>query len=303
MTKKALGKGLSALLGENEKEASANGPEKGLKNLPITAIYPNPSQPRTYFNQEALQELAESITTDGLIQPIIVRTDPQHSGRYIIVAGERRWRAAQIARLDTLPALVTDASEPVAVRLALIENIQRENLTPLEEAEGYKYLIVKFGYHADTLGKSIGKSRSHIANMLRLLSLPPEIKAYLEGGMLTAGHARALINAVDSVKLAHYVVENKLSVRETEQLVAAEKIPEAPHTAEETTQEQPSSSHSKASRTNAQKGQNSELTSIASSLSEKLHTSVAIFGTEQGGTIRIHYKNMEDLNKLLELLY
>ena len=229
--KRGLGRGLGALLGEVRREeplvtprteqAEGEGGEapvrrEGLTSLPVAAIEPHPEQPRRQFDEGALEELASSIAERGVIQPIIVR--PLAGGRYQLVAGERRWRAAQKAQLHEIPALVRDLDEREVTALALIENIQREDLNPIEEARAYKRLAKLEGLPHMEIARLVGKSRSHVANHVRLLNLPASVVAHLEAGRLDMGHARALIGRPDVEALAQRAVDEKLSVREVERL-------------------------------------------------------------------------------------
>jgi ParB family transcriptional regulator, chromosome partitioning protein len=211
-----LGRGLSSLLGEVAQEAPVAGSVRGgVQMMPVSSIEPHLGQPRRHFDEEALDELAASIRARGLIQPIVVRP---HGHRYQIVAGERRWRAAQKVRLHEIPVIVRDFSDGETLEVALLENIQRRDLNAIEEAEGYKRLIDEFGHTQEALGRLVHKSRSHIANLLRLLDLPPGVRALVETGELSMGHARALIGANDAEALARDVVDRGLSVRDTEKL-------------------------------------------------------------------------------------
>lgn len=214
-----LGRGLSSLLGEVAQEAPVAGgvaPARGgIQMMPVSSIEPHLGQPRRHFDEEALDELAASIKARGLIQPIVVRP---HGHRYQIVAGERRWRAAQRARLHEIPVIVRDFDDAETLEVALLENIQRRDLNAIEEAEGYKRLIGEYGHTQEALGKLVHKSRSHIANLLRLLDLPESVRQLVETGELSMGHARALIGAGDAEALAREIVERGLSVRETEKL-------------------------------------------------------------------------------------
>lgn len=216
-----LGRGLSSLLGEvirEEPVAASAERSAGIRTLPVGELEPHPEQPRRYFDEEALDELARSIEARGLIQPIVVRP---WQGRYQIVAGERRWRAAQRARLHDVPVIIREFDEAETLELALIENIQREDLNAIEEAEAYSKLIERFGHSQDALGRIVHKSRSHIANLLRLLDLPTSVRAMVADKRLSMGHARALITAPDPEGLGRQVVEGGLSVRETEKLAQA----------------------------------------------------------------------------------
>ena len=224
MVKKSrgLGRGLSALMADMNdnatSEEAATEPRRADLTVPIENVRPNPDQPRRSFTQEALQELSDSIAEKGIIQPLIVRPDPRHEGAYQIVAGERRWRAAQMAQLHEVPVLVRDFDDTEVLEVAIIENIQRADLNPVEEAMGYRQLMDRFNHTQDRLAAAMGKSRSHIANLLRLLSLPEEVQGYLRDGQLSTGHARALVGRDDAVALAREVIRKGLSVREIENL-------------------------------------------------------------------------------------
>lgn len=214
--KKGLGTGLNALFGEAEKENSEE-----IMKLPISRVEPRESQPRSNFDEASLQELADSIQEYGLIQPITVRR--LDSGYYQIIAGERRWRAARIAGLREVPVRVVEADEKLATELALVENLQREDLNPLEEALGYKKLLDEYGMTQEEAAKRVGKSRPTVTNALRLLSLAPEVQQFVEQGLLSAGHARALVGVKPEeaqIDAARSVIANGLSVRRTEQLAA-----------------------------------------------------------------------------------
>lgn len=224
--RRGLGRGLSALMAEvNLGPADATQPparaSRGEQRVPIERLVPNPDQPRRTFPAEAMAELAASIREKGVIQPLIVRDLPGASGQYQIVAGERRWRAAQAAGLHELPVLVRNLSDTEVLEVAIIENIQRANLNPVEEAAGYRQLMERFGHTQERLAEALSKSRSYIANSIRLLSLPQEVQDWLAEGKLTAGHARALITTEDPVALARQVIARGLSVRETERLAQA----------------------------------------------------------------------------------
>ena len=213
-----LGRGLSALLGDAVREEPVLPTaerSRGVQMVDVAELEPHPEQPRRSFDEGALDELARSIEARGLIQPIVVRP---HGHGYQIVAGERRWRAAQRARLHQVPVIVREFDEAETLELALVENIQREDLNAIEEAEAYKKLIDRFGHSQDALGRIVHKSRSHIANLLRLLELPSSVRDAVADGRLSMGHARALITARDPETLARAVIEKGLSVRETERL-------------------------------------------------------------------------------------
>ena len=212
--KKGLGKGLSALLGDT----------KSKTNITILKIYDikrNRLQPRKIFNQESLQELTNSIKENGVIQPIIVRKDKNLIGKFEIIAGERRWLASQNAGLHEIPVVILDVNDEKSLEFAIVENIQRQDLNAIEEAQGYQRLIDEFSYNQEKLAKFIGKSRSYIANSLRLLGLPKEVISYVESEKISAGHARSLIGLPNAMQIAQKIAENKLSVRQSENLVRA----------------------------------------------------------------------------------
>jgi len=219
---RGLGRGLSALFGEEGEaalaaaESAETGTAGGSRSVPIDLLHPNQAQPRRHYDEAALAALAQSIEQQGVLQPLVVRPHPGRSGHFEIVAGERRWRAAQRAKLDELPVLVRELDDRTTLEVALVENVQREDLTPLEEAEAYRRLMEDFGHGQAEIGQAVGKSRSHIANTLRLLGLPNPVKRMLEDGRLTAGHGRALLTARDPVGLAEAAVSGGWSVRETE---------------------------------------------------------------------------------------
>ncbi|MDE0335910.1 MAG: ParB/RepB/Spo0J family partition protein [Defluviicoccus sp.] len=226
--KSKLGRGLEALFEESGPARQApGGGGGGASRLPVSDLSPGPFQPRETFEDGAMAALIDSVRERGVIQPLIVRADPDPGaeGRYQIVAGERRWRAAQAAGLHEVPVLIQELSDAAALEVALIENIQRQDLTPVEEAEGYRRLTQEFDRTQDELSRALGKSRSHIANALRLLHLPDTVKLLLNGGGLSAGHGRALLNAPDPTAMAMEIVRGNLTVRETERLIAGETEP------------------------------------------------------------------------------
>ena len=220
--KRGLGRGLSSLLGEDE-NAAMSLPPQAISRLPIELLLPNPWQPRQIFSPEAMGNLIESVRARGVIQPILVRPSSDKPGHYQIIAGERRWRAAQSAKLHEIPVVVRQLSDSEALELALIENIQRSDLSALEEAKAYRRLMDEFNHTQEILAQTLGKSRSHIANSLRLLNLPQSVQNLIDEGKLSSGHARALITAPNPETLAEHVVANELSVRETEKLAQQTK--------------------------------------------------------------------------------
>lgn len=225
--KRGLGRGLSALMADIETPKEViDGAAVGTveRNIPIERVEPNPDQPRRDFDQDDLNDLASSIREKGIIQPLIVRTHPAGQGRFQIVAGERRWRAAQLAQIHEVPVVLREMNDTEMLEIAIIENIQRADLNPVEEALGFRQLQDRFGHTQEQLAKALGKSRSHIANLMRLLNLPEEVLKLLRDGQLSSGHARALITSEDPVGLALKVVKQGLSVREAERLAKAGKM-------------------------------------------------------------------------------
>lgn len=285
--KRNLGRGLSALLGsENEDYASLDRVRLS-KMVPIELVHPGPFQPRHNFDDEQLQALADSIRQNGILQPILVRRHPQTPNAFEIVAGERRWRAAQIARLHEVPVLIRELGDREALELAIIENVQRQDLSPLEEADGYRRLLEEFGNTQEELAKHVGKSRSHIANTLRLLNLPEGVKVLLEQGKLSAGHARALLNAKDPMALAEKVVAKGLNVRQAERLVQAEREPaKAERTA----------------KTAVSTAKDPDTVALERDLSALLGLKVTISFQGQGGALTIHYQTLEQLDDVLQRL-
>jgi ParB family chromosome partitioning protein len=285
--KRGLGRGLSALMSDVRDEAmppEGAPPRRADLRVPVENLRPNPGQPRRSFGEDALEELAASVREKGIIQPIIVREIPAGSGTYEIVAGERRWRAAQMARLHEVPVLVRDLDDSEVLELAIIENVQRADLNPVEEAQGYRQLMERFGHTQEKLAEALGKSRSHIANLLRLLTLPEEVQTYLRDGRLSAGHARALVVLDEPVALARRVVAEGLSVREVERLAKA-----APGPAE---RKPPPKPPAKDADTRALEGE----------LSANLGMKVAIEHKDGAGTVVIRFASFEELDDLCRVL-
>jgi len=287
--KRGLGRGLSALMADvNETESvAAKGPAAADQMIPIEQISPNPDQPRKQFNKDDLDDLAASIKAKGVLQPLIVRAG--RSGGYEIVAGERRWRAAQMAQLHALPVIVREFTDTEVLEVAIIENIQRADLNAAEEAVGYKQLMDKFGHTQEKMAEALGKSRSHIANMLRLVNLPRPVMELLREGELTAGHARALLPADDALALAQKVIKGGLSVRATEALVKAE---------------QSGGAKPKPTGTAAQDEKDADTKALEGDLSANLGMTVSLThkpGQEQGQLV-VKYKSLEQLDELCRLL-
>ena len=226
-----LGRGLAALFGDMPTRTAADAATDDIRRLPIDLLDPNPFQPRMNFDEDTLRDLAESIRTQGVLQPILVRPHPDVAARYQIIAGERRWRAAGISGLHEIPVVCRDLTDVDSAAAALIENLQRENLNPIEEAEGYQRLIQNFGLTHETLGVAVSKSRAHVGNIVRLLTLPETVRDEVRKGTLTLGHARAMLTLPDPARVVAEVVKKGLSVRQTERLVQrllTEKTPAKP---------------------------------------------------------------------------
>jgi len=281
-----LGRGLNALMGDLAREEPVGGTQTGaspgIRSLPVGSLTPHPGQPRRHFEESALEELAQSIAQRGLIQPIVVRP---HGTGYQIVAGERRWRAAQRARLHEVPVIVRDFDDTQTLEVALVENIQRQDLNAIEEAEAYQRLIADFGHTQDALGKLVHKSRSHIANLLRLLELPRQVQERVLHGTLTMGHARALIGAPDVEALADKVVDRGLSVRDTEKLVRASK---------------PAQRDTEGRGDGA--GRDPDLAALEHQLGDLLGLGVRVNYGPKGGTLTLSYSTLDQLDMVCQRL-
>ena len=290
---RGLGRGLSALMADvtEDKATSADAPKPADRTVPIEKIKPNPDQPRRSFDKEKLEDLAASIKEKGIIQPLIVRPAPGSDTTFEIVAGERRWRAAQMAKLHQVPVLIRDFDDTEVLEIAIIENIQRADLNPVEEAAGYSQLMDKFGHTQEKLSEVLGKSRSYIANSVRLLTLPDEVQTYLRDGRLSAGHARALITAEDPAALAREVIKKGLSVRETEALVkkAISNIFSDP-----TKKRKPSKSVEKDADTKALEGDLSANLGMTVRLDHK--------PGQEKGQLTIIYESLDQLDTLCRML-
>ena len=272
--KKGLGRGLSSLIGETKTE-------KNTSRVLISDLIRNKYQPRKTFDAESLEELTLSIKERGIIQPIIVRRSEQQKNKYEIIAGERRWLAAQNAGLHEVPVVVTEADDLKSLEFAIVENVQRHDLNAIEEAQGYQKLITEFAYDQEKVSKFIGKSRSHVANCLRLLSLPVEVIKLIEDSKLTQGHAKVLVGLENSIFIAKKIIEKKLSVRQAESLVKIFK--------------------SKRNRKNSQKDPN--LSQLELSISDKIGLNVLIKNKKNNsGTIIFNYKDLDQLNKIIEVI-
>ncbi|MCF3933987.1 ParB/RepB/Spo0J family partition protein [Acuticoccus sp. M5D2P5] len=288
-TKKRLGRGLSALLGDVPAEGhAAPAADRDPRRLPIDALRPNPANPRRSFHDEPLDELTQSIRERGIMQPLLVRRVEDH---FEIIAGERRWRAAQRAGLHEVPVLVRDVSSGEALELAIIENVQRTDLNAIEEAMGYQRLIEEFEHKQDALAKLIGKSRSHVANTLRLLNLPPSIRASVADGSLSAGHARALIGTKNPDAIAEEVIRNGLSVRATEALVSRLNRSE---------EEQAAKAAKKAKSATVD---DANTRALVRRLSSRLGLDVNLaHNTDESGVLTIRYSSLDQLEQVCRML-
>lgn len=287
--RQVMGRGIAALLGEDELNFEDAGEVESLVNntvfktensneINVADIVPCAFQPRTNFDDEALRSLCDSIKEKGVLQPLLVR---RKNGKYEIIAGERRWRAAQMAGLKKVPAIVKELSDQETLEIALIENLQRENLSAIEEAEGLNRLMKEYEYTQDVLGKVIGKSRSYIANSLRLLTLPPEVQKMIQDGKLSAGHARALVGLPNAAEIAAKIVQKGLSVRQTEQLINDLKHP----------------------KPKAEKLSDKDLLQIMADLEHKLNLKVKINAGQNGkGSVTLKYNNPAELSSILDIL-
>jgi ParB family chromosome partitioning protein len=276
-----LGRGLAALLGDSAAPPTAQSP--GVRAVPVELLEPSPFQPRGPMDPEALRELTDSIRARGILQPLLARAHPTAAGRYQIIAGERRWRAAQAAGLHEVPVLLRALSDADAMAAGLVENLQRQDLNPIEEAEGYRRLLDEFGVSQELLGQAVGKSRSHVANTLRLLTLPEKVRIELRKGTVTAGHARALLMHPEPEVALAIVLARGLNVRQAEALVKA-----PPATQGATPRLKPA--------------KDPETANLERELSERLGLKVEIAFDGKGGSLRIYYKSLDQLDGILAQL-
>jgi len=273
--KKGLGRGLSSLIGDS-------GSKSKQSNLKIDDIMSNPYQPRKIFDDEQLNDLTNSIKERGIIQPIVVRPSKSQNEKFEIIAGERRWLAAKRANLDSVPVVILNVDDEKSLEFAIVENVQRQDLNPIEEAKGYQKLIDEFNYNQEKLSKFIGKSRSYIANSLRLLSLSPDVIDHMEKGNLTAGHARALIGVPNPGIIAKKIIKNKLSVRQVENLVKVFKNKNI---------------------VKLIKSKDSNIIELQKSLENKIGLSVIIQNKKNNsGKITFEYKNLDQLDKIIDTI-
>ena len=273
ISKKGLGRGLSSLMGETEVEESKLRPTSSDVTIAISKLKPSSIQPRRLFDKNSINELAESIKSKGLVQPILVRPSKSNSDEYEIIAGERRWRAAQIAQLHELPAVIKNLDDVEALEMAIIENVQRADLSPIEEAAGYKKLMEQYNHTQEALSPIVGKSRSHIANIIRLLNLPISIQDMISQGIITSGHARAIMNSAFPEQLAKKIVDENLSVRQAESLAKKTKTP-----------------------TSKTKLKPADTVDLEQRLTEILGLEVIISDNDKrGGSIKVKYKTLDQL--------
>ncbi|MBL4784566.1 MAG: ParB/RepB/Spo0J family partition protein [Cohaesibacteraceae bacterium] len=279
---KRLGRGLAALIGEMDTETSFVERARTTRKVPIEFVRANPKNPRQDFNESDLEDLTKSVKDKGIMQPVLVRPVKDEAGHYELIAGERRWRAAQRAGLHEVPVLIHDVDDKEALELAIIENVQRADLNAVEEALGYDQLIQEFEYTQSELADVIGKSRSHVANTMRLLKLPESVQVYLRSGELSAGHARTLITADNPEVLAKHIVEDGMTVREAEKL----------------TQEVKSPSTVKSVKT----PKDADTLALEKAVSDALGLQVTINHKARGGEVRIKYSKLEQLDAVCKLL-
>ncbi|MDF1733231.1 MAG: ParB/RepB/Spo0J family partition protein [Minwuia sp.] len=281
---RGLGRGLSALLGEEVGENDrVLDRARGLKQVPVAYLRPGKFQPRQAFDEDELATLVQSINRQGILQPLIVRRLPGEEENYEIVAGERRWRAAQIAQLHEVPVIIRELSDTETLQIALIENIQRQDLNPMEEAEGYQRLMQEFSHSAADIAEAVGKSRSHVANAVRLLSLPDDVKSYVRSGELTAGAARAVITADDPASLAREVVERGLNVRDVEAI--RRQVKQGAET-----------------RPKPESRKDADTAALEQSLADALGLKVEIRHKGTKGEVRIAYRTLEQLDEVCQRL-
>ncbi len=291
-----LGRGLAALIGDAGANVEPSEiPRASQRKAPIEFLRPNPRNPRKHFDEEHLQELTDSIRARGLIQPIVVRTLPGLPDVYEIIAGERRWRAAQRAGVHDVPIHLVEASDQEALELAIVENIQRADLNPIEEAGGYERLMREFAYTQADLAKVLGKSRSHVANTLRLLNLSPSLRAKVSSGLLTAGHARALLSMHDPEAVAALIIEKGLSVRDVERLAQEEAEGHMPQLERKSRDGGKGGAKSRTAK-------DADTRALEKTLSDVLGLKVEIDHHGESGEMRIEYKTLEQLDALCHLL-
>ena len=285
-----LGRGLASLIGDVGGEAAHVDRPRTNRKVPIEFLKPNPRNPRRAFSEEELNELASSIRQHGVIQPIVVRPVKGASDRFEIIAGERRWRASQLAGLHEVPIVPADVSDSDALEIAIIENVQREDLNAMEEAQGYHALADEFKRSQEDIANIVGKSRSHVANMMRLTRLPPEVQAFISSGKLSAGHARALIGVPDPLAAARRIVEEGLNVRQTEALAHEEGVPERKP-------QKPRGGGGGAARQ-----KDADTLALEKRVSDALGLTVTVNHRDPGGSVQISYRSLEQLDEVMRRL-
>ncbi|MBV9563901.1 MAG: ParB/RepB/Spo0J family partition protein [Bradyrhizobium sp.] len=283
-----LGRGLASLIGDVGGEAAHVERPRSQRKVPIEFLKPNPRNPRRSFADAELAELSESIKQHGVIQPIVVRPVKGAQDRYEIIAGERRWRASQLAGLHEVPVVPIDISDSDALEFAIIENVQREDLNPMEEAQGYHALANEFKRSQEDIAKAVGKSRSHVANMMRLTKLPAQVQAFIANGQLSAGHARALIGVPDPLAAAKRIVDEGLNVRQTEALAHEAGVPER--------------KPQKARAGGGGKSKDPDTVALEKRVSDALGLSVSVNHRDPGGSVQINYRNLEQLDEVMRRL-
>jgi len=283
--KRGLGRGLSALLGEAEDIEHAVDPQAGVREIPIELIHRNPDQPRQHFAEAEIAELTASIRERGVLQPILVRPSPRTPGEYEIVAGERRWRASQKAGLKAVPVLVREVGDDLSFEIAVVENVQRADLNAMEEARAYQALMARLGYTQEQAAERVGKSRSHVANTLRLLQLPPAVQEHVVFGRLSAGHARALLTADNPEALADRIIEKSLSVRDAEALARPQG---------------PAAEPKKAS--GPKRSKDADTSALEADLEDALGMSVDVADRGGAGEVKIRYATLEQLDEICRRL-
>lgn len=282
--KKKLGRGLSALLGDTGADYATLDQVRTAKPVAIELLHPGRYQPRHYMNQDAVEALADSIRDKGVLQPLLVRRHPNDPSAFEIIAGERRWRAAQLAKLHEVPVIIKDFDDQTTLEVAVIENVQREDLSAIEEADAYQRLMDEFNHTQEDVSALVGKSRSHVANTLRLLSLEPKIRKLIEEGLLSAGHARTLIGVEDGYRIAQQIIEKNLSVREAETMARQKTEAKAPK------------------KKAIAKTKDVDTIALERDLTNTLGLGVTIDGKGEKGALKIAYDNLDQLDMLIDRL-
>ena len=282
--KKKLGRGLSALLGDTGADYATLDQVRTAKPVAIELLHPGRYQPRHYMNQDAVEALADSIRDKGILQPLLVRRHPNDPNAFEIIAGERRWRAAQLAQLHEVPVIIKDFDDKTTLEVAVVENVQREDLSAIEEADAYQRLMDEFDHTQEDVSSLVGKSRSHVANTLRLLSLEPKIRKLIEEGLLSAGHARTLIGVDDGYRIAQQIIEKNLSVREAEEMARKKSEAKTPK------------------KKAPPKPKDVDTIALERDLTNTLGLGVTIDGKGEKGALKIAYDNLDQLDMLIDRL-